>query len=129
MTGPAALSRDAEELLSWLAVERGRSANTLAAYRRDLEAYEAFLASRKLALGQVSEAVVEDYVAFLRAAGRRPASVARALVAVRSLHRFCLDEGRAASDPRGKPDLVCKPLISRALSVAPTYVAQNERLT
>ncbi|TML41513.1 MAG: site-specific tyrosine recombinase XerD [Actinobacteria bacterium] len=98
MTGPG-LSRDAEELLSWLAVERGRSANTLAAYRGDLEAYEAFLASRKLALGQVSEAVVEDYVAFLRAAGRRPASVARALVAVRSLHRFCLDEGRATSDP------------------------------
>ena len=30
----------AEELLSWLAVEKGRSPNTLAAYRRDLVAYE-----------------------------------------------------------------------------------------
>ena len=93
------LSRDAEELLSWLAVERGRAGNTLAAYRRDLVAYEAFLAGRKLALDEVTEAVVEDYVAFVRAAGRRPASVARALVAVRSLHRFRLDEGRAATDP------------------------------
>ncbi|MGD0749620.1 MAG: site-specific integrase, partial [Acidimicrobiales bacterium] len=34
-----ALPRDAEEFLSWLEVERGRSPRTLAAYRRDLAAY------------------------------------------------------------------------------------------
>ena len=32
---------EAEEFLTWLAVERGRSANTLAAYRRDLRALRA----------------------------------------------------------------------------------------
>jgi integrase/recombinase XerD len=101
VTAGSPLSHDGEELLSWLAVERGRSANTLAAYRRDLAAYEAFLAGRKVLLGEVTEPVVEDYVAFLRAAGRKPATVARALVAVRSLHRFRLDEGRAAADPSG----------------------------
>jgi integrase/recombinase XerD len=95
------LSRDAEEFLSWLAVEKGRAANTVAAYRRDLAAYEEFLTGRGLAVQGVTEAVVEDYVAFLRAAGRKPASVARALVAVRSLHRFCVDEGSATSDPTG----------------------------
>jgi len=96
---PASLTRESEEFLSWLAVERGRAANTLAAYRRDLRAYEEFLAGRRLALGEVTEPVVEDYVAFLRAAGRKPASVARALVAVRSLHRFSLDEGTTTTDP------------------------------
>ncbi|HZQ86014.1 MAG TPA: site-specific tyrosine recombinase [Acidimicrobiales bacterium] len=95
----ASLTRESEEFLSWLAVERGRAANTLAAYRRDLRAYEEFLAGRGLALGDVTEPVVEDYVAFLRAAGRKPASVARALVAVRSLHRFSLDEGATTTDP------------------------------
>lgn len=45
--------------------------------------------------------MVEDYVAFLRASGRRPTSVARAVVAVRGLHRFCLDEGTLGSDPTG----------------------------
>jgi integrase/recombinase XerD len=88
-----------EELLSWLAVERGRSANTLAAYRRDLAAYQEFLTARKLTPATVTEPVVEDYLAFLRAAGRAPASVARALVSVRSLHRFLEDEGHVTGNP------------------------------
>jgi integrase/recombinase XerD len=90
---------EGEEFLSWLAVERGRSLNTLAAYRRDLAAYVEFLAGRGLALGQVTEPVVEDYVAFLKAARRAPSSVARALVAVRSLHRFLEDEGEVLGNP------------------------------
>src|SRR5205807_1566925 len=51
------------------------------------------------ALGDVGEPLVQDYLAFLRAAGRAPASVARAMVAVRALHRFLVDEGYAGSDP------------------------------
>ena len=88
-----------EELLSWLAVEKGRSANTLAAYRRDLAAYWEFLVGRQLTLDDVTDRVVEDYLAFLRASGKAPASVARALVAVRSLHRFCEDEGLSSCNP------------------------------
>ena len=92
---------EVEELLSWLGVERGRSANTLAAYRRDLAAYTEFLTGRGLTPATVTEPVVEDYLAFLRAAGRAPASVARALVSVRSLHGFLEDEGQVASNPAG----------------------------
>jgi integrase/recombinase XerD len=98
------LSPEAEEFLSWLVVERGRAANTLAAYRRDLTSYEGWLAERGLALRGVTEPVVEAYVAQLRGNGRKPASVARALVAVRSLHRFLLDEGTADVDPTGDID-------------------------
>lgn len=99
MTQPLPL--ELEEFLSWLGVERGRSANTLAAYRRDLAAYHEFLAGRRLTPATVTEPVVEDYLAFLRAAGRAPASVARALVSVRSLHRFLEDEGHMATNPAG----------------------------
>jgi integrase/recombinase XerD len=95
------LSLDSEEYLTWLGVERGRAANTLAAYRRDLAAYEAWLAAQGLDLNRVTEPVVERYVAQLRAVGKAPSSVARALVAVRSLHRFLLDEGRLTLDPTG----------------------------
>jgi integrase/recombinase XerD len=95
------LSREAEEFLSWLSVERGRAANTLAAYRRDLAAYERWLAEHSLTLTEVSEAVVAEYVKALRAAGRKPASVARGLVAIRSFHRFRVDEGMASDDPTG----------------------------
>ena len=95
------LSLESEEFLTWLGIERGRAANTLAAYRRDLAGYEAWLAEQGLPLGQVTEPVVENYVAHLRRAGKAPSSVARALVAVRSLHRFLLDEGRLELDPTG----------------------------
>lgn len=100
MTQPLPL--EIEELLSWLGVERGRSANTLAAYRRDLVAYNEFLTGRGLTPATVTEPVIEDYLAFLRAAGRAPSSVARALVSVRSLHRFLEDEGHVSSNPAGE---------------------------
>ncbi|MGA3219909.1 MAG: site-specific integrase, partial [Acidimicrobiales bacterium] len=41
-----ALSLPGEELLIWLSVEKGRSPNTLAAYRRDLAVYESWLRAR-----------------------------------------------------------------------------------
>jgi integrase/recombinase XerD len=96
------LSLDGEEFLTWLAVERGRAANTLAAYRRDLRAYESWLACRGVGLGQVAEDDVTAYVAHLRAAGRAPSTVARALVTVRSFHRFLVDEGHTDADPTGE---------------------------
>jgi integrase/recombinase XerD len=95
------MSREADEYLSWLAVERGRAANTIAAYRRDLSAYEGWLTERGVSLAAVTESVVEDYVVHLRDLGRRPSSIARGISAVRSLHRFLVDEGTATIDPTG----------------------------
>jgi integrase/recombinase XerD len=90
---------EVEELLSWLAVERGRSPNTLAAYRRDLRAYTGWLGERGRPIPDVVASDIEDYVAALRSDGKAPASVARAVVAVRSLHRFLADEGMSGGDP------------------------------
>ncbi len=100
MTGlVGVLSPAAEEYLSWLAVERGRAANTLAAYRSDLVHYEVALAVRGRTPLDADRDDVERYVAALRAEGRSAASVARAVSTLRGLHRFLLDEGMAASDP------------------------------
>jgi integrase/recombinase XerD len=93
------LSRGAEEYLSWLAVERGRAANTLIAYRRDLLAYEAFLAARGRTPDTAHPDDVEDHLAQLRGSGLSASSVARALSVVRGLHRFLLDEAGVPSDP------------------------------
>ena len=43
------LPRAAEEYLSWLDVERGRSPRTLASYRRDLASYQAFVGAGRRA--------------------------------------------------------------------------------
>lgn len=90
---------DGEEFLSFLAVERGRAPASLAAYRRDLASYEAFLTGRGVALSEVTPRVLEDYLAFLAASGLAASSRARALAAVRGLHRFCQDERGVAGDP------------------------------
>lgn len=92
-----ALSIEAEEFLAWVAVRR--AANTVAAYRRDITAYEAFLLEHDVALKDVSETTVENYIAHLRAAGRKASSVGRAMAAVRGLHRFAVDEHGFGSDP------------------------------
>jgi integrase/recombinase XerD len=96
---PGGLPLDAEEWLSWLATEKGRARATLAAYRRDARRWWAWLRRRGRTLDDVDEADIEAYVAELRAAGLAPATVARAVVAVRSLHRFLAEEGHAARDP------------------------------
>lgn len=99
------LPLEAEEFLTWLAVERGRSSNTLAAYRRDLRAYWAWLHHRGVsALGAVTPDDLLAYVADLRGSGRAEASVARALVAVRTMHRFLAGEDLLPVDPAADLD-------------------------
>jgi integrase/recombinase XerD len=94
-----ALSLPAEEYLTWLAVEQGRSRNTVDAYRRDIVRYESFLASRGLHLAEAPTDLVEEHLAERREAGLSAASRARALAAIRGLHRFCVEEGFTRADP------------------------------
>lgn len=102
-----ALGRLLAEHDTWLAVERGVAENTRRAYQRDLRRYGSFLRSAGVSDPQdIGEHTVAAYVDRLTAArddeGRprfSASTVARALVAVRSFHRFCLAEGHVATDP------------------------------
>jgi integrase/recombinase XerD len=109
----AALPRQAEEYLSWLEVERGRSPRTLSAYRRDLAAYATSVGADSME--SATSAQVASYVASLRAT-HSAASVARALSSIRGYHRFLVEEGVRVDDPTvdlpgiGLPDLLPKAL-------------------
>ncbi len=111
------LPLEAEEFLTWLRVEKGRSSNTLDAYRNDLVRYVGWLAGRHRPLAEVTEADIADHVAWLRSAGRAPSSVKRAMVSVRSLHRFLALEGGAEIDPSAD---VAVPRVPRGLPKALT---------
>lgn len=104
VTGAGPLQPMAEEYLTWLAVDRGRSANTVAAYRRDLLAYQAFLAGRGRTLAGAVAAEVDAYLAWRAGHGASPSSSARALAAIRGLHRFAVDELGAGADPSAEVD-------------------------
>ena len=81
------------------------AANTLASYRRDLARYRAHLAHRgRAGLGEVTAEDVAAFLAALRGGDEehRPlatTSAARAVIAVRGLHRFAVREGLARTDP------------------------------
>ncbi len=90
----------AEEFLSWMAAERGRAANTLAAYRRDLKGYWSWVHERGHDLVSVAGTDIESFVSQRRTVGA-PASVARQLAAIRMLHRFLVEEGLRSDDPTG----------------------------
>ncbi|WP_230860396.1 site-specific tyrosine recombinase XerD [Actinoplanes aureus] len=85
--------------LDHLSVERGLSRNTLASYRRDLDRYARQLAEAGIEeLGQVRAADVTAHLAGLREDGLASASAARAISAVRGLHRFAVRERLVPQD-------------------------------
>jgi integrase/recombinase XerD len=97
--------------LNHLRVERGASANTVAAYRRDLARYLEFLHRRGVAdTTHVTSRLIADFTAELHAGIPHPdggwarpplasSSVARAVVVVRGLHRFGVEDRSTADDP------------------------------
>ena len=91
--------------LQYLVVERGLAPNTVESYRRDLHRYASLLASRgKTQLGEVTAADVAEFLASLREgddehAALAVSSAARAVIAVRGLHAFAVEQGLAALDP------------------------------
>src|SRR5690554_2316823 len=83
-------------------MERQLSANTVAAYRSDIESYLGFLESRSIT--EPAAVVGDDVGGFLlslrnREGGYAPTSTARALSSVRGFHGFLIEEGLATTDP------------------------------
>ena len=99
------LRRATDGWLDHLRVERGRSEHTLAAYRRDTDRYLGFLAAQGVDdPAAVSEQHITAFLAHLRHGDPEhpplaATSAARAVVAVRGLHRFLAVEGEVLADP------------------------------
>lgn len=105
-----------EEFLSWMVAEKGRSANTIAAYRRDLAAYSEWLAANSATVLDVRHQQLVEFVGTRRASGAATSSIARQLAAVRMLHRYLSIEGERRDDPAAElegvrvPSGIPKPL-------------------
>ena len=85
--------------LDMLAAERGAGANTLSAYRRDLDDYLAYLAREGIGPADVETRTLRSFVADLETRGLKASSAARRLSCVRGFHRFLYAEGLAGADP------------------------------
>ncbi len=117
-----------EAFLEMLAAERGAAANTLAAYRRDLDALAAFLRHRGSGFDAMDTALLREWQAGMAAEGLAPSTIARRLSAVRQFSRFLLAEGDRDDDPaldldaprRGRPlpKTLSEEKVSRLLDAA-----------
>lgn len=96
------LDRAIDAYLRHITIERGLSEHTVAAYRRDLAAYRAWLAAQGVGdTDAVTPALVSAFAAERASAVPPPAatSLARLQSSVRGLHRFLVREGRSDADP------------------------------
>jgi integrase/recombinase XerD len=122
--------------LDMLAAERGAAQNTIAAYRRDLEDYVAYLSAKSLDALEAEPGAVRAYVASLEPRGLKASSAARRLSAIRQFHKFLYVEGYARSDPtsaasgpkrgRALPKVLSVNEVDRLLAAAAAETANEE---
>lgn len=105
MSAPTSLERWIDRYLRHLTIERGLSANTIAATRRDLARYAGWLAQRGIdAPGRIGADDAQAFIAWLRSpedeggAALAASSTARIASSVRGLHRFLDEEGEVDED-------------------------------
>ncbi len=99
MNATVELPLDMEEFLVWMSAERGRSTNTIAAYRADLLSFCQWLTENNFAFSSISADDLNSYVGFCRSRGFAAATVKRMIGTVRSFYRFRSQEGLSDFDP------------------------------
>src|SRR6202795_10596 len=85
--------------LTHVKVEKGLSANTVAAYQRDLAKFNGFAQKRKLTLEGVNRNDLVDFLAGLYREKLESRTVARHLVTLRNFFRFAQIQDLISEDP------------------------------
>ena len=101
-------------------VEKGLSANTVSAYRRDLVKFEAFAKKRQLTLEAVSRDDLVDFLAGLYREKLESRTVARQLVTLRNFFRYAQVQDLITTDPSANLE---SPKLRRSL---PGYLRLEE---
>lgn len=110
-----------EGFLYYLSVERGRSPNTIDAYRRDVLRFQRWLAGEGVERPEeVTQQHLSAHLVFLDAQGLGARSLARARSSIRQLFRFLVSEGRLEADPTARVEA------PRFLSPLPTVLSQRQ---
>ena len=110
------------EFLVFLAVEKGASSNTIAAYKNDLQQLADFIGSRASNDGwpSLSRSDIQDFILDLKQRGYTETSVARKVAAVRSFFAFLAAEGSITANPT---EGLSSPRVGKTL---PKAISPNE---
>lgn len=88
-----------ERFLNYLTVEKGLSANTLEAYRRDMQKFKIHLDKNGKSITNFKRNDLTSFLNHLRDSGNQPTTLARNIATLRGLCRFLLMEGIIDIDP------------------------------
>lgn len=119
--------------IEMLAAERGAAENTLAAYRRDLEDFLAFLEQTRIPLSRITRATLSAYLQTLADHQLAASSRARKLSSLKHFCRYLLGENILSEDPsqtfrtprqpRALPDVLSVADVDRLIATARNRVA------
>ena len=110
------------EFLVFLAVEKGASSNTIAAYKNDLQQLADFIGSHANRDGwpSLSRSDIQDFILDMKERGYTETSVARKVAAVRSFFAFLAAEGSITTNPT---EGLSSPRVGKTL---PKAISPNE---
>ena len=111
-----------DEFLVFLAVEKGASSNTIAAYKNDLQQLADYIGSRSSidGWGSLNRSDIQDFILDLKQRGYTETSVARKVAAVRSFFAFLAAEGGVSANPT---EGLASPRVGKTL---PKAISPNE---
>ena len=104
--------------LNYLAIEKGFSANTVGAYRNDLDQLAGFIETMASAKGfkaewlSVDRSLLINYIIDLKDRNYSSATVARKVAAVKSFFAFLVAEGKVQNDPT---ENISSPKVNKSL--------------
>ncbi|MFH0931114.1 MAG: site-specific integrase, partial [Candidatus Zixiibacteriota bacterium] len=94
------MEENLEEFLHHLRLSRGLSQNTLESYRFDLQKYFEYLKQHKISsLNSVTSEKISGFIYSLREKGLKSTSIRRHLSAIRTFHKYLLNEDYSDSNP------------------------------
>ena len=122
IAGGTGMRKSTDGFLNYLSVEKGASANTVAAYRNDLQQLADVIGSRPGAKGwqSLDRSTIQDFILHLKERGYTETSVARKVAAVRSFFTFLSAEGTITVNPT---EGLTSPRVGKSL---PRAISPNE---
>ncbi|MBI5663639.1 MAG: site-specific tyrosine recombinase XerD [Nitrospirae bacterium] len=88
-----------ERFLNYSTVEKGLSANTIEAYKRDIEKFSKFIQEAGQDINSFKRGDIISFINSLRDSGNQATTVARNLATLRGFCKFMLMEGLLKEDP------------------------------
>jgi len=117
------------DFLEFLTNEKGYSANTIAAYRNDLNQFTSFVQEKVAAeedlWPQVTKELIIEYILLMKEREYASSTVARKVAATKSFFHFLVAEKVIATDPTATLD---SPKVKKRLPVALSYEEVNKLL-